>query len=42
MKTFDGLLETIDVLADPAMMSQLHESSQDIKAGDLIDLDEAF
>ncbi|MEK6200855.1 MAG: type II toxin-antitoxin system Phd/YefM family antitoxin [Desulfobulbaceae bacterium] len=42
MKTFDGLLETIDVLADPAMMSQLHESSKDIKVGDLIDLDEAF
>jgi len=42
MKTFDGLLETIDVLADPAMMSQLHESSQDIKAGNLIDVDEAF
>jgi antitoxin YefM len=42
MKTFDGLLETIDVLADPAMMSQLHESSQDIKSGKLIDFDEAF
>jgi antitoxin YefM len=42
MRKFDGLLETIDVLADPAMMAQLKGSSKDIKAGNLIDLDEAF
>lgn len=42
MKKFDGLLETIDVLADPAMMAQLQASSQDVQAGNLIDLDEAF
>ena len=42
MKKFTGLLETIDVLADLAMMKQIQASSQDVKAGDLIDLDEAF
>ena len=42
MKKFNGLLETIDVLADPAMMEQIQASSQDVKAGNLIDLDEAF
>ena len=42
MKKFNGLLETIDVLADPAMMEQIRASSQDVKAGNLIDLNEAF
>jgi antitoxin YefM len=42
MKKFDSLLETIDVLADPAIMAQLTGSSQDVKADNLIDLDEAF
>ena len=42
IKKFDGLLETIDVLADPAMMAQLKGSAQDVKAETLIDLDEAF
>ena len=42
VKKFKGLLETIDVLADPAMMKQIQASSQDVKAGNLIDLDEAF
>lgn len=42
MKKFNGLLETIDVLADPAMMEQIQASSQDVQAGNLIDLDEAF
>ncbi|MFH0782584.1 MAG: type II toxin-antitoxin system Phd/YefM family antitoxin [Pseudomonadota bacterium] len=42
MKKFNGLLETIDVLADPAMMEQIQASAQDVKAGNLIDLDEAF
>lgn len=42
MKKFNGLLETIDVLADPAMMKQIQASSQDVKAGNLVDLDEAF
>ncbi len=42
MKKFNGLLETIDVLADPAMMEQIQASVQDVKTGNLIDLDEAF
>lgn len=42
MKKFNGLLETIDVLADPAMMEQIQASAQDVKTGNLIDLDEAF
>jgi antitoxin YefM len=42
MKKFNGLLETIDVLADSAMMKQIQASAQDLKAGNLIDLDEAF
>lgn len=42
MKKFDGLLETIDVLADQVMMEQLRESFKDVKAGRLIDLDEAL
>ena len=42
MKKFNGLLETIDVLADPAMMEQIQASSQDVKKVNLIDLDEAF
>jgi len=42
MKKFEGFLETIDILADPEMMKQLKGSAQDVKAGRLIDLDEAF
>ena len=42
MKKFEGFLETIDILADPEMMQQLKGSAQDVKAGRLIDLDEAF
>ena len=42
IKKFNGLLETIDVLADPLLMAQIAESSQDVKAGRLIDLDEAL
>ncbi len=42
MKKFEGFLETIDVLADPDMMKQLKGSADDVKAGRLIDLDEAF
>ncbi|MCF6186807.1 MAG: type II toxin-antitoxin system Phd/YefM family antitoxin [Desulfobulbaceae bacterium] len=42
MRKFEGLLETIDILADPEMMKQLKASANDVKAGRLIDLDEAF
>ncbi|MBN1932251.1 MAG: type II toxin-antitoxin system Phd/YefM family antitoxin [Desulfobacterales bacterium] len=42
MKKFEGLLETIDILADPKMMKQLKGSAKDVKAGRLIDIEEAF
>jgi antitoxin YefM len=42
MKKFEGLLETIDILADPEMMRQLKGSEKDLKESRLIDLDEAF
>ncbi len=42
MRKFEGFLETIDILADPEMMSQLKSSAQDVKTGRLIDLDEVF
>ena len=42
MKKFEGFLETIDILADAEMMKQLKGSVKDVKAGRLIDLEEAF
>jgi antitoxin YefM len=42
VKKFEGYLETIDILADPEMMKQLKGSAKDVKAGRLIDIDEAF
>lgn len=42
MKKFEGLLETIDILADPEMLKQLKGSAKDVKAGRLIDLEKAF
>ena len=40
MRKFEGFLETIDILADPEVMSQLKSSAQDVKTGRLIDLGE--
>ena len=42
MKKFEGYLETIDILADQDMMTQLKGSANDVKTGRLIELDEAF
>ncbi len=42
MQKFEGLLETINILADPEMMRQLQGSAKDVKAGRLIDLKDAF
>jgi len=42
MKKFEGLLETIDILADPEMMKQLKGSAKDVKAGRLIEIEKAF
>lgn len=38
MKKFEGLLETINILADAEMLKQLNGSAKDVKAGQLIDL----
>lgn len=42
MRKFEGFLETIDILADPETMRLLKGSIKDVKAGRLVDLDEAF
>jgi len=42
MRKFEGFLDTIDILADSEMMKQLKGSAKDVKAGRLIDPDEAF
>jgi len=42
VQKFEGILETIDILADPEMMRQLQGSAKDVKAGRLIDLKDAF
>jgi antitoxin YefM len=42
MKKFEGYLETIDILADQELMAQLKGSADDVKAGRLVKLDEAF
>lgn len=39
MRKFEGLLETIDILADSETMGQLRRSAQDINANTLVDLD---
>jgi antitoxin YefM len=42
MGKFEGFLETIDILSDTEMMSQIKSSAQDVKAGRLVDFDEVF
>jgi antitoxin YefM len=42
MKKFEGLLETIDILADGDLMKQLKGSANDVKTGRLLDMNEAF
>ena len=42
MTKFEGLLETIDILADVEMMAQLRQSAKDTHNNALIDFDEAF
>ena len=42
MKKFEGLMETIKILADQEAMSQLRDSVADIKHGRLIDADEVL
>ncbi len=42
MRKFEGLLETLNILADPEIMRQLRGSAKDVKAERLIDLKDAF
>lgn len=42
VRKFEGLLETLDILADAEMMRQLRGSAKDVKGGRLIDLKDAF
>jgi len=39
---FDGLLETIDILADSGTVKSLRKGLKDIKEGRVVSLDEAF
>jgi antitoxin YefM len=40
MKKFEGLLETIEILADQEAMAQLRDSIADVKHGRIVDADE--
>lgn len=42
MKKFEGLMETIEVLADQDAMKQLRDSLVDIKHGRLVDAEEVL
>ena len=39
---FEGLRETIDILADPAMVEEIREGLNDVTAGRVVSLEEAF
>ena len=42
MKKFEGLLETIEILADQESIIQLRDSMADIKHGRIVDADEVL
>ena len=42
MKKFEGLLETIEILADQETMDQLKDSMSDVKLGRIVDADEVL
>ena len=42
MKKFEGLMETLDILADPEMMLQFRSSVKDAIQGNLVDMEEVF
>ena len=42
MKKFEGLLETIEILADQEAMSQLRDSMEDVKKERLVDVAEVL
>ena len=39
MKKFEGLLETIEILADKEAMNQLRSSIADVRSGQVVDAD---
>lgn len=41
MKKFEGLLETIEILADQEAMDQLRKSIEDVRNGRVVDAEEA-
>lgn len=42
MAKFEGLIETIDILADGSILGQLKQSVQDVDQGRILDMDEAI
>lgn len=42
MDKFEGMLETIELLADDETRAQLKKSREDIKHGRLVDMEEVF
>ena len=42
MKKFQGLMETIEILADTSMMEQLRHSAKDIEQEKLLDIESVF
>lgn len=42
MRKFEGLLETIEILADQEAMIQLRDSMADVKYGRVVDADEVL
>jgi antitoxin YefM len=42
MNKFEGLLETIEVLADAEAMAQLNSSMEDVRKDRLVDMDEVL
>ena len=42
MSKFEGLLETIEILADQKAMGQLRASMEDVKHGRIVDADEVL
>ena len=42
METYEGLIETIDVLSDSDALAALSASADDVKAGRIVDENEVF
>ncbi len=42
MKKFEGLIETLDILADPEMMRQFRSSAEDAIKGQVVGMEEVF